>query len=39
VNVPCFIIDRKYAVSGAQLPEVFHQVFDLVNQEQSQAAE
>jgi len=38
-GVPCFIIDRKYAVSGAQLPEVFHQVFDLVNQEQSQAAE
>jgi len=32
-GVPCFIIDRRYAVSGAQLPEVFHQVFDLVNQE------
>ncbi len=32
-GVPCFIIDRRYAVSGAQLPEVFHQVFDLANQE------
>jgi predicted DsbA family dithiol-disulfide isomerase len=38
-GVPCFIIDRKYAVSGAQLPEVFHQVFDLVNQEAAAAAE
>jgi len=38
-GVPCFIIERKYAVSGAQLPEVFHQVFDLVNQEQPRAAE
>ena len=32
-GVPCFIIDRRYAVSGAQLPEVFHQVFELANQE------
>jgi predicted DsbA family dithiol-disulfide isomerase len=32
-GVPCFIIERRYAVSGAQLPEVFHQVFELVNQE------
>jgi predicted DsbA family dithiol-disulfide isomerase len=38
-GVPCFIIDRKYAISGAQLPEVFHQVFDLVNQEAAPAAE
>jgi len=38
-GVPCFIIERKYAVSGAQLPEVFHQVFDLVNQEEPRAAE
>jgi predicted DsbA family dithiol-disulfide isomerase len=38
-GVPCFIIDRKYAISGAQLPEVFHQVFDLVNQEAVPAAE
>ena len=32
-GVPCFIIDRKYAVSGAQSPEVLVQVFDLANQE------
>jgi predicted DsbA family dithiol-disulfide isomerase len=38
-GVPCFIIERKYAISGAQLPEVFHQVFDLVNQEDVRAAE
>jgi predicted DsbA family dithiol-disulfide isomerase len=38
-GVPCFIIERKYAVSGAQLPEVFHQVFDLVKQEEPRAAE
>ncbi len=28
-GVPCFIIDRKYAISGAQDPPVFHKVFDL----------
>tara|TARA_Y100001936_G_scaffold101722_1_gene100054 strand:+ start:2051 stop:2578 length:528 start_codon:yes stop_codon:yes gene_type:complete len=32
-GVPCFVIDGKYAVSGAQSPEIFHQVFDLVHQE------
>ncbi len=31
-GVPCFIVDRKYAVSGAQSPEVLVQVFDLANQ-------
>lgn len=29
-GVPCFIIDRKYAVSGAQDVAVFHQIFDTV---------
>lgn len=29
-GVPCFIVDRRYAVSGAQSPEVFRQIFDLV---------
>lgn len=38
-GVPCFIIDRRYAISGAQSPEVFHQVFDLVHQEIGLAAE
>lgn len=28
-GVPCYIIDRKYAISGAQSPEVFMQVLDL----------
>jgi len=32
-GVPCYIIERKYAVSGAQPPEIFHQIFDLVHQE------
>jgi predicted DsbA family dithiol-disulfide isomerase len=38
-GVPCFIIEGKYAVSGAQLPEVFFQIFDLVRQEQAEGAE
>ncbi len=28
--VPCFIFDRRYAVSGAQEPEFFLPIFDLV---------
>ena len=32
-GVPCFIIDRRYAVSGAQAPEVFLRVFDTALQE------
>ncbi len=31
-SVPCFIIDGKYTVSGAQPPEIFHKVFDLAQQ-------
>ncbi len=27
-GVPCFIIDHRYAISGAQAPQVFHRVFD-----------
>jgi len=34
-GVPCFIINRKYAVSGAQSPEVLVQVFDLANQDET----
>lgn len=37
-GVPCFIVNRKYAVSGAQSPEVLVQVFDLANQEAGQFA-
>ena len=37
-GVPCFVIDGKYAVSGAQSPEVFHQLFDLAMQNATAAA-
>jgi predicted DsbA family dithiol-disulfide isomerase len=33
-GVPCFIVNRKYAVSGAQSAEVLVQVFDLAAQEE-----
>ena len=36
-GVPCFIIDGRYAVSGAQSPEIFLQVFGLARE--GQAAE
>ncbi len=32
-GVPCFIIDRKYAISGAQDVPVFQKVFDLAMNE------
>jgi predicted DsbA family dithiol-disulfide isomerase len=32
-GVPCFIIDRKYAVSGAQPPETFLEIFELVKKD------
>lgn len=31
-GVPCFIIDKRYAVSGAQEPEYFMPLFDLAGQ-------
>ena len=31
-GVPCFIIDRQYAVSGAQPPEAFLEIFQLAHQ-------
>ena len=31
-GVPCFIIDRRYAISGAQAPEVFERIFDTARQ-------
>ena len=37
-GVPCFIINRKYAVSGAQDPAVFHQVFERVAREGAEEA-
>lgn len=37
-GVPCFVIDERYAVTGAQSPEVFFQIFDLVREEKSKLA-
>lgn len=33
-GVPCFIVERKYAVSGAQPPSAFLEVFNLAEREQ-----
>ncbi len=35
-GVPCFIFQRKYVVSGAQSPDVFLQVFEIVEKEQAE---
>lgn len=34
-GVPCFIINRKYAISGAQEPAAFHQAFEIVARDES----
>jgi predicted DsbA family dithiol-disulfide isomerase len=36
-GVPCFIVDRKFAVSGAQPPETFLEIFELAKKEASSA--
>lgn len=36
-GVPCFIVDGSYAVSGAQEPEYFFPLFDLVTTKQAAA--
>jgi len=36
-GVPCFVIEDQYAVSGAQSPEIFLQIFDLVREERATA--
>lgn len=36
-GVPCFIVERKYAISGAQSPEAFAQVFARVRAERENA--
>ncbi len=38
-GVPCFIFNGKHAVSGAQPPEVFHQLFDLIREEEKAEVE
>jgi predicted DsbA family dithiol-disulfide isomerase len=37
-GVPCFIVDRRYALSGAQEPEAFFSLFDMVTASESRAA-
>lgn len=36
-GVPCFVLDRSYAVSGAQEPEYFLPLFDLVRNGRAEA--
>jgi predicted DsbA family dithiol-disulfide isomerase len=38
-GVPCYVIDGKFAVSGAQSPEIFHQIFELARQESQESME
>ena len=38
-GVPCFVIDGKFAVSGAQSPEIFHQIFEFARQESIEFAD
>jgi predicted DsbA family dithiol-disulfide isomerase len=38
-GVPCFIIDRQYAISGAQRPEAFLEVFEIAKQGGEQTAD
>ena len=33
-GVPCYVIEDRYAISGAQAPEMFLQIIDLVRQEE-----
>lgn len=37
-GVPCFIVDRRYALSGAQEPEAFFSLFDMVTASEARAA-
>lgn len=37
-GVPCFIVENRYAVLGAQEPEAFGPIFDLVREEERLAA-
>jgi predicted DsbA family dithiol-disulfide isomerase len=37
-GVPCFIVDRRYAISGAQEPEAFFSLFDMVSASETTSA-
>jgi predicted DsbA family dithiol-disulfide isomerase len=34
-GIPCFLVENEYAISGAQSPEIFLQIFDLVTQDRN----
>ncbi len=34
--VPCFIVNAKHAISGAQPPETFNRIFDLAGAEEGE---
>jgi predicted DsbA family dithiol-disulfide isomerase len=36
-GVPCFIVNRKYAISGAQEPAMFRQLFEALRREEAAA--
>lgn len=38
-GVPAFVFERKYVISGAQSPELFVEVFDLIRRKQAEADE
>jgi predicted DsbA family dithiol-disulfide isomerase len=38
-GVPCFIFNSRYALSGAQEPEAFFQLFDLAREDESARVE
>jgi predicted DsbA family dithiol-disulfide isomerase len=38
-GVPCFIFNGRYALSGAQEPEAFFQLFDLAREDQKLRSE
>jgi len=38
-GVPCFVVNGRYALSGAQEPEAFYALFDMARQEDREAAE
>ncbi len=34
--VPCFIVNARHAISGAQPPEIFNRIFDLAGAEEAE---
>lgn len=38
-GVPCYVVDGKFAVSGAQSPEIFHQIFELARRDSAESTD